>query len=297
MAWAIDLENDWHKWWYKFVNDRLDIIQVTELSYLTFCRLWATEKNTFHEMLDIQHDWRDLRLLYESEMWGRDNILKVWPQEIVETAELRWNTGYFNKYINSKAVIFDLDGVLVSTDILHKNALVEAAFSVINKTVHVSEKCMLSTREKVKKLQIEYNFSDSEYANIIHRKDEIFSRMVSELTVGNNVIETLSYLKKLNIKTAIASNSRKINVDMVLKSTGLEKYFDIIISAEEVANRKPAPDILFEAYKRLGISGSDTVFVEDSEEGIQAGVQSLSRVIKVNNPSELSIDLFRNWLE
>ncbi len=98
MAWTVDSENDWHKWWYKFVNERLEILHINELSYLTFCRLWATNENVFHEIIDIQHDWRDLRLLYESEAWGRENILKVWPQEIVETAEEKWKNNYFDKY-------------------------------------------------------------------------------------------------------------------------------------------------------------------------------------------------------
>lgn len=98
MIWVVDAENDWHKWWYKFVRNHFEILHISELSYLTFCRLWAKDTDSFQEIMDVQHDWRDLRLLHESEMWGRDNILKVWPQEIVETAEEKWNNNYFDKY-------------------------------------------------------------------------------------------------------------------------------------------------------------------------------------------------------
>jgi hypothetical protein len=98
-VWANDNETNWHLWWYKYVNDILPIQHIGELSYLTFCRYWAKPTDNFMEILDTQHDWRDLRLLHEIDLWGKEPMLRVWPSEVVEAAQQKWINGYFNKYL------------------------------------------------------------------------------------------------------------------------------------------------------------------------------------------------------
>ncbi len=202
-----------------------------------------------------------------------------------------------------KAIIFDLDGVLVSTDVIHKESLLRAVYevSVIDAFTFpvISEKSMSSTRQKLKAIQDYYHFSDDIYARILKRKDEIFLNRIKSLTVSQNVIECLQYIKSKKIKTAIASNSRMINIQNILSITDLGQYFDVVVSADEVVNRKPAPDILFEVYRRLKLrksSYADTMFIEDSDEGVRAGEASPSLVLRINNPTELTISLIESWI-
>lgn len=205
--------------------------------------------------------------------------------------------------LNIKAIIFDLDGVLVSTDTIHRDSLLRAVYQVAiidaSSYPEISEKSMMSTKEKLKILQNYYRFSDDTFERIIKQKDKIFLDKIKTLSPSNNVVDTLEYLSSLNLKMAIASNSRLMNILATLESTGLKKYFTTIVSAEEVANRKPSPDILFEVYKRLKLRKTEyskTLFVEDSDEGEAAGINSPSRVLRINNPSDLTVDLLNNVL-
>jgi HAD superfamily hydrolase (TIGR01509 family) len=202
-----------------------------------------------------------------------------------------------------KAIIFDLDGVLVSTDILHQVAIRMAVLDLTNIDINnsniISEKSMSSTKEKIKIIQSSYDLSNEVYEEIIKLKDKLFFNLVNNIAVKNNIIDCLEYIKTLNIKTAIASNSRLINIRKILSTTDIEKYFDIVVSAEEVLYRKPAPDILFEVYKRLRLTEDETyqtLFIEDTEEGAQAGYNSHSTVLKINSPEDLTVNLIKDFI-
>lgn len=201
---------------------------------------------------------------------------------------------------NIEAVIFDLDGVLVRTNHLHQMALESALITVMNIDIKLIPELyvisMMSTKEKICHLQSLYRFSDAMAEIVLEVKDSIYQYWITNLIVDSNVYATLDYLKKKQIKLAIASNSRKSNIIHILSTTGIDGFFDAIVSAEEVQNRKPSPDIIFETYSRLGISGYNTLFIEDTSEGALAGYNSLSTVIIINNPGELNIKLFSPWI-
>jgi HAD superfamily hydrolase (TIGR01509 family) len=200
-----------------------------------------------------------------------------------------------------KAVIFDLDGVLVPTDVMHKTALQNAMYLVLNSVppglIDLSEKSQGSTIEKVDYLQSIYGFSNNLKISILNQKDKIFQSMTDDIKVLPNVIKCLDFLNSRHIPMAIASNSRHVNISKVLGASGLSIYFGVVVSAEDVANRKPAPDILFEVYRQLGIDGKETLFVEDSDEGAEAGHRSPSTVIRIDCPKDLKASLFKAWIK
>jgi HAD superfamily hydrolase (TIGR01509 family) len=202
-----------------------------------------------------------------------------------------------------KAIIFDLDGVLLPTNIFHRESLVESIKGITGIDTSgnplVSEHSMLSSKLKIKNVQELYKFSENLCHVILSNKDNIFFSKLANTQPANNVIECLDAVRLLGIKTAIASNSRLNNMERVLEMTDLRKYFDAVVSAEEVNFPKPSPDVLFRAYSKLGLhvnEYSETIFVDDTEEGAEAGHCSPSIVVKINSPDDLSIDLFKEWL-
>ena len=99
--WLNDPENDWHIWWYNFVRRIFpEIFNCIEFDYVTFCRYWTTNEHNFQDVVETQHDWRDLRLLHEIDLMGKQwmNDSQIWPVEVVNNALDRWNSGYFDKY-------------------------------------------------------------------------------------------------------------------------------------------------------------------------------------------------------
>jgi len=82
----------------------------------------------------------------------------------------------------------------------------------------------------------------------------------------------------------LATSSNREAIDLVLERSGLDRLFEVSVSSEEVARGKPAPDVYSEAARRLRVTATDCVAVEDSENGIRSAVAAGMRVVAVPNP-------------
>lgn len=211
---------------------------------------------------------------------------------------------HIREYGDATAIIFDLDGVLVDTKIIHYNALVNAVKEVTGIDVDsnlIDPNSMKNTSEKFDILQRHYSINPEHKPAVLHLKDDMFNKDVSKLRPLPNIIELLEFIKSKNVKMAIASNSRKDNIVRVLTTLEIGSYFDAIVSGQDdVDTPKPHPELLYETYRRLGFTNKwdmyKTVFVEDSEEGAQAGYASCSTVVKINTPQEVTVQLLEKWI-
>ena len=105
--WIQDLvEPDWHKWWYNFVISQTPVVNTPEFNDFIFCRYWAKPHHSYLEILKIQNDWRDTNLLSQIQTMPRNVMVKVWNEQIVTEAEMKWKSGYFKKYLPKKSVLF-----------------------------------------------------------------------------------------------------------------------------------------------------------------------------------------------
>lgn len=105
--WVNDTLNpDWHKWWYKFVSELSPIVNTPEFNHFIFCRYWTKDHHTYKEVVDIQHDWRDLTLLTQLRCLPRQAMVDTWNEEIVANAEKKWLAGHYKKYLPKKSVLF-----------------------------------------------------------------------------------------------------------------------------------------------------------------------------------------------
>jgi HAD superfamily hydrolase (TIGR01509 family) len=83
----------------------------------------------------------------------------------------------------------------------------------------------------------------------------------------------------------LASSSNRRLIDAVLELSGLDRFFGATVSSGEVARGKPAPDVYLEAARRLDVSATDCVAVEDSHAGIRSAEAAGMRVVAIPNPS------------
>lgn len=98
-VWNYSIQTDWHSWWFNFIVDRFStILDMTELGSFLFCRYWVDHNSSYRDVLDIHHDWRDLRLLRECDEFGDQHATGIWPDNILIEARQKWNSGYFDKY-------------------------------------------------------------------------------------------------------------------------------------------------------------------------------------------------------
>jgi HAD superfamily hydrolase (TIGR01509 family) len=102
----------------------------------------------------------------------------------------------------------------------------------------------------------------------------------------------ISRLKHSGFKVGLVTNSIRKSTEFMLEYAGLLHFMDVVITNEDVAQGKPNPDGYILAMSKLGVSPSETLVVEDGEYGIMAAESAGIEVIKVKDPSAVSIDLF-----
>lgn len=191
-----------------------------------------------------------------------------------------------------KAVLFDMDGLMVDTESLSTEAFINSAKAQgYNMTKEETLKVLGFTKANIYQFWIDY----FQGTNVDGKKlvDDHYEYIENVLyTVGPEkmpyVEELLKYLKENNYKIAVASSSDTADIKNNLEKTKLEKYIDDIASGAEVENGKPAPDVFLLAAKRLGVDAKDCLILEDSKAGIKAGKASGAMVFMV--PDMFTVD-------
>lgn len=191
-----------------------------------------------------------------------------------------------------KAVLFDMDGLMVDTESLSTEAFINSAKAQgYNMTKEETLKVLGFTKANIYQFWIDY----FQGTNVDGKKlvDDHYEYIENVLyTVGPEkmpyVEELLKYLKENNYKIAVASSSDTADIKNNLGKTKLEKYIDEIASGAEVENGKPAPDVFLLAAKRLGVDPKDCLILEDSKAGIKAGKASGAMVFMV--PDMFTVD-------
>ena len=194
-----------------------------------------------------------------------------------------------------KAVLFDMDGVLIDARDWHYDALNEALriFGVeINRSDHLSRFNGLSTRKKLDMLTSDGLVPSELHEAIQSIKQDRTLRIAAQKCfpiVSHQVL--ITRLKVLGIKVGLVTNSIRKSSEFMLEYAGLLKFMDVVITNEDVLEGKPSPAGYLLAMQKLGVLPSETVVIEDGEYGILAAEAAGATVIKVNDPFEVSLEL------
>lgn len=202
--------------------------------------------------------------------------------------------------IKYKAVLFDLDGVLVDMPDGHYESLNKAlsVFGVeIARDEHVNHFNGLPTRKKLEELEKQERLPAGlrEFINELkqkHTKEVIPKHCPPEYSK----IILMRYLKDRGMLIGCCSNSIKETLHLMLKSAHLYDHFDIIIGNDEVTNPKPHPEIYLTAMQKLNLLPHEVIIVEDAPHGIASARASGAHVIEVKGTEDVNISLFEDIL-
>jgi beta-phosphoglucomutase family hydrolase len=173
-----------------------------------------------------------------------------------------------------KAVIFDMDGVIVDSEPLHKaverQMFVELGMDVTPARQHAftgTSNAIMWTQ-----LKAEYHLPES-VETYVTMKEERFLRLLridTTITLIPGVEAVLHSLFERAIPVGLASSSSVENIKIVLERFNLNRYFRAVASGEEVPLSKPNPDVFLLAAKRIGVKATDCLVIEDSANGAKA---------------------------
>ena len=194
-----------------------------------------------------------------------------------------------------KLILFDLDGVLVSTKKLHYETLNKAISTIDKKYVikwdeHLRIYDGLKTAEKLKMLTKNKNFPIDKQEEVWGLKQKFTLKALFNLKPDQNLISTVKELSDKGYKLGCCSNSIRRSVLTILSKLGLIEYMDVVLSNEDVKNGKPHPEMYWNAMSILGVLPEETIIIEDSPHGLLAASRSKAKVLRVKNPEEVTLN-------
>ena len=186
-----------------------------------------------------------------------------------------------------KAVIFDMDGVLIEAKDWHYEALNRALrlFGHENLTTFDG----LPTRKKLEILSITSDLPTELHDFINELKQRFTMEIVhAQCKPRFNHEYALSRLKAEGLHLAVCSNSVRQTIEVMMEKAALAPYLDFVISNEDVARPKPDPEMYQAAIRRLGLLPEECLVVEDNENGIRAAQGAGAHVLPVREVSDVT---------
>ena len=195
--------------------------------------------------------------------------------------------------MNTKLIIFDLDGVLVDAKKIHYTTLNKALLEIdckyiISEAEHLSIYDGLKTNQKLELLTKTKQLDKKHHEQIWNTKQRLTIEAISKLEKDTNLINLFSSLRNKGYKLACCSNSIRRSVLVMLSKIGLIEYMDLILSNEDVKNAKPHPEIYWKAMSMMDVLPEQTLIVEDSPTGLLAANRSRANILRVDNPNDLT---------
>lgn len=187
-----------------------------------------------------------------------------------------------------KAIIFDMDGVLVDSEPFHI-AIEKRQFELNNILISAEEHNLymgvasdMMWQEISKKHALEIAVEELIGQN---KTESIrFFGEVEEIPVMPGLVDVLEQLTRKGYPMAVASSSFHEVIELILERTGLRKNFQHVVSSQEAGKSKPEPDVFLLAARRLGVQPEDCLVIEDSQNGIKAAKAAGMKCIAYQGP-------------
>jgi beta-phosphoglucomutase len=193
-----------------------------------------------------------------------------------------------------KAVIFDMDGVLIDAKDWHYEALNRALLHFgyhISRYDHLVTFDGLPTRRKLEILTQEQGLPASLHSFINELKQIYTTEIIHARCKPMFLHEyALSNLKAMGYKMAVASNSIRNSIELMMNKSNLEPYLDGIVSNQDVAHGKPDPEIYHKAMAMLGVTPQETLVLEDNEHGIASARAAGAHLMIIGEVTDVTLD-------
>ncbi|MFC2040915.1 HAD family hydrolase [Chloroflexota bacterium] len=186
---------------------------------------------------------------------------------------------------STKAVIWDMDGVIIDTAPYHLKAWREVfRKSGVNFTEEQFRQGFGQRNDTIIRSVLGEKVSQYEIDSISAEKEENFRLEIRQnIKPLAGVIELMKSLAERRFKMALASSAPIENIQLLIHGLGIDKYFQSIISGEDVTEGKPSPQVFLLAAEKLGVKPWRCVVIEDAVAGVTAARRAGMHCVAVTN--------------
>lgn len=182
-----------------------------------------------------------------------------------------------------RALIFDMDGVLIDSEPMHFTAF-KKFFRTLDIEYTAEQNALYLGRRdsEISAILVEQYGLNLTPLELVAKKEEIFQDLIqAQATARAGVMETLEEAKRLGIQRAVASSATLPTIKLIVNSLKLNNYFHNLSSGDEVKHGKPAPDVFLLAAERMNTAPEHCLVIEDSEAGVQAAKAAGMKVVAI----------------
>ena len=200
-----------------------------------------------------------------------------------------------------KAVIFDMDGVLIEAKDWHYEALNKALglFGMqISRYDHLVTFDGLPTKQKLEMLSMERNLPKGLH-NFINQMKQLYTMQIVYTSCKPTFIHeyALSRLKAAGYKLAVCSNSIQATIETMMQKSALLQYLDFYLSNQDVKKPKPDPEIYNKAISQFQLKPDEVMIVEDNDHGIKAAKATGANVMIVQSVLDVNLDNIQSHID
>ena len=193
-----------------------------------------------------------------------------------------------------KALIFDMDGVLVDSHpyIWHSFQEVLREQEIILSDKEIKQYIGLSLRDQMEIWKKEYGLRGYTVEEFSQKSGKIQFDLIEKNHKHDQYIYSfINQAKKQGMRLAVATNSSRWRADKMLEVLNIKKYFDVLVTSDDVTNHKPHPDMFLLAAERLGVHPKQCIVFEDALSGIQgaknANMKAVALITRFHTRKEL----------
>jgi HAD superfamily hydrolase (TIGR01509 family) len=186
------------------------------------------------------------------------------------------------------AVIFDLDGTVISDEEIYAEAYIsvlkDLGITVTKEYPHIGG---IGVKENWPIFIKDYNIkTDKSVEQLTSETQEYYAKNISRVQIKSGFEEFIAQLRKENLLTALATSNDWWVVERVLHELNLEQFFDVITTGEEVLYKKPDPDLFLVTADKVNTEPEFCLVVEDAKSGVEAARRAGMKVVALARDSE-----------
>jgi HAD superfamily hydrolase (TIGR01509 family) len=203
-------------------------------------------------------------------------------------------TGYNQAVKNLKAVIFDMDGLLLDTERIALSTFIEACREChFEPDLEIYRQCIGTTYARTAEILISgygKNFPIDAVSSLWERKFDT-ETLDKPVPLKEGALNLLQYLEYIGIKKAVVTSTNQANALRRLANAGILKFFRFVLGGDQIAKGKPDPEIYLTACQKLAEDPAMCLALEDSDNGDRSAVEVGLNVIQVPDLKEPSMEV------